>query len=108
MEQGTFFAGNIEGKVIGFTGSGPYHEADLDRLAAKLKAVPDREWIDWGDLEWVVIGSNDFDYEYLEQAATVPYLEYLSQEEFLSVLLFGESSMWPAARAYASILYRNR
>lgn len=83
--------GSIAGKVIGFTGNRPYLQTDLERLATKLGATPDREGIAWTDLRWVVIGRDEFDEVYLRNAAQVEGILYLSQEDFLGRILFGES-----------------
>jgi len=83
--------GSIAGKVIGFTGNRPYLQTDLERLATKLGATPDREGIAWADLRWIVIGRDEFDEVYLKDSFEVVDIFYLSQEDFLGRVLFGES-----------------
>ena len=82
---------SIEGKTIGFTGHGPYHETDLEKLAMRLGATPDRDGIAWDDLDWIVVGRDDFDPEYLAHSVEAGGIRYLSQEAFLGLVFMGES-----------------
>ena len=91
----TIFVQSIEGKVIGFTGHGPYLQNDLEKIATKLKAITHSK-IAGDSPEWVVIGSQDFDQNYLQKVATNPDVLCLMQEEFLGVLLCEELPILPS------------
>jgi len=85
----TVFAESIEGQIIGFTGNGPYYETDLISLAGRLKAIPDAEGIAWDALKCIIIGTEEFDRDYIRHATMFRHIKYFTQEEFLGMLLFG-------------------
>ena len=83
---------SIEGRTIAFDGDGPYLREDLERLAVKLGAFGDDGGLGWDDIDWLVIGRQGYDEDELETSVEDGELEYLSQEEFLRVLLFCETT----------------
>lgn len=88
-----FVAESIEGKVIGFTGDGPYQQSDLESLATKLGATPDQFDRAYTELDWVIIGKADYDVDYLDEAVKTGDIQFFTQEEFIGVILFGEESL---------------
>ena len=83
---------SIEGRMIAFRGNGPYLREDLERLAVKLGAVGNAGGLGWKDIDWLVIGRQGYDEDELGTSVKDGELEYLSQEEFLGVLLFGRTA----------------
>lgn len=81
----------IEGLIIGFTGNGPYHETDLEKLAMRLGATPDRDGIEWDDLDWIVVGRDEYDPQYLAHSVEVGGIRHLTQEAFMGLVFMGES-----------------
>lgn len=83
----------VEGKVVGFAGSGPYRQDDLERLTLKLGGTPDQIGIEWEQVDWIVLGTSDIDREHLQEAVDKSKADYLTQEEFLGLIFFGEDSV---------------
>ena len=83
---------SIEGRTIAFCGDGPYLREDLERLAIKLGAFGYEKGLGWYDIDWLVIGRQGYGEAELETSVEDGVLEYLSQEEFLGVLLFGRTA----------------
>jgi hypothetical protein len=90
---GRLIVRQVEGKIIEFNGNGPYYEADLERLAMRLGSIPYDNEIDMANLNWVVVGHAEYDKSHLQQAVGVEGIRFYTQEEFLGLLLLGDSSI---------------
>jgi hypothetical protein len=81
----------IEGKHICFIGDVPFAQEHLEQWVEKLGAIviPDR--LDQSLAEWIVIGRENIDAALIDELAK-PGIRFLSQEDFLSLILFGEQA----------------
>ncbi len=82
----------IEGRHIWFTGNGPYRQECLQAWAEKLGAFADPDQHDLSQASWIVIGRSDYEEDRLEQSVQRADVRHFSQEQFLSLLLFGEEA----------------
>jgi len=87
----TFFQTDIEDYVICCTGYGPFKESNLDELLKKLGAKLDNSQTPWDEVDYIIIGRDGFDENYLRQAVKQDAdIVFISQEDFINLLLFGE------------------
>jgi hypothetical protein len=83
---------DINGKIIGLTGDGPYEEFALTSLIEKIGGIPDTEDIPWGDQEIIIIGKENYCTEYLKQAfEKIDDIQFVSQEDFIKALFLDET-----------------
>jgi hypothetical protein len=85
------FATPIEGRHISFTGSVPFAQEHLEQWVETLGAFATPDRLDDTIADWFVLGRVNFENSYLESIVACD-IRVFSQEEFLSLLLFGEAA----------------